>query len=146
MRTYQQTEAMELLRPVQRGETTPTLSPPAGERALLSSGTEDYFTGTYYFNRGMFHNGLAGLTHKTDAHSQFSAYRAHVDEPLIFGPPRASVTNDTNIGNTTTSGEPSKFKFSLVWRNGDPAGCVDSATASNPAPSRVFAYVFAYLW
>jgi len=29
----------------------------------LSSGLEDYFLGTYYFNRGPYANGLAGLTH-----------------------------------------------------------------------------------
>ena len=30
---------------------------------LLSSGLEDYFLGTYYFNRGLYANALAGLTH-----------------------------------------------------------------------------------
>ena len=144
MRTYQQAQAPAEVhhRRRNRGQAgaaaAATLAPPAGERTLLSSGTEDYFLGTYYFNRGMFHSQLAGLTHKTDSHSQFSAYRAHVDEPLIFGPPRSGTNTDADADAAT--------KFSLVWRNGDPGGCVDSETAGAPAPSRVFAYVYAYLW
>ncbi|MBN1443589.1 MAG: DUF2961 domain-containing protein, partial [Planctomycetes bacterium] len=35
----------------------------AGDPLLLSSGLEDYFLGTYYFNRGRYANALAGLTH-----------------------------------------------------------------------------------
>ncbi|MGA2542110.1 MAG: DUF2961 domain-containing protein [Verrucomicrobiota bacterium] len=51
---------------------------------LLSSGLEDYFTGTYYFNRGRFANALAGLTHFDPKTSTFSAYRFHDDDPLFF--------------------------------------------------------------
>ena len=36
-------------------------------KILLSSGTEDYFLGTYYFNRGGYENAVAGMTHKTTA-------------------------------------------------------------------------------
>ena len=51
---------------------------------MLSSGLEDYFLGTYYFNRGQFANGLAGLTHLNPQHSTFSAYRFHDQDPLFF--------------------------------------------------------------
>jgi len=51
---------------------------------LLSSGLEDYFTGTYYFNRGRYANALAGLTHFDARTSTFSAYRFHDDDPLFF--------------------------------------------------------------
>jgi len=51
---------------------------------LLSSGLEDYFLGTYYFNRGRYANGLAGLTHKDDATHSFSAYRFHDEDPVFF--------------------------------------------------------------
>ena len=50
----------------------------------LSSGLEDYFLGTYYFNRGRYANGLAGLTHIDLSKNTFSAYRFHDDDPLFF--------------------------------------------------------------
>merc|ERR1712195_411133 len=98
---------------------------------LLSSGTEDYFLGTYYFNEGPYHNPQAGVTHKAHINSQFAGYRVHIDDPLPF---HAAV------------GE----HFSLVWRNGDSEHCDDQtgspAGPFNPAASRVFAYVLAYEW
>jgi hypothetical protein len=54
------------------------------EPLLLSSGLEDYFLGTYYFNRGRYYTPMAGLTHKDDADHSFSAYRFHDDDPLFF--------------------------------------------------------------
>jgi len=51
---------------------------------LLSSGLEDYFLGTYYFNRGRYANALAGLTHLDTVNNSFSAYRFHDDDPLFF--------------------------------------------------------------
>ena len=56
-------------------------------KILLSSGTEDYFLGTYYFNKGGYENPVAGMTHKVTANctdpslgkqcTTFSAYRMH---------------------------------------------------------------------
>lgn len=54
------------------------------EPLLLSSGLEDYFLGTYYFNRGRYANALAGLTHLDTAKNTFSAYRFHDDDPIFF--------------------------------------------------------------
>ena len=51
---------------------------------FLSSGLEDYFLGTYYFNRGLYHLPQAGLTHKDEATSSFSAYRYHEEDPVVF--------------------------------------------------------------
>ncbi len=51
---------------------------------LLSSGLEDYFLGTYYFNRGRYATALAGLTHFDAAKREFSAYRFHDDDPVFF--------------------------------------------------------------
>jgi hypothetical protein len=50
----------------------------------LSSGLEDYFLGTYYFNRGLYHFAQAGLTHKSADNNSFSAYRFHDEDPLVF--------------------------------------------------------------
>ena len=54
------------------------------EPQYLSSGLEDYFLGTYYFNRGLYHLPQAGLTHRDEANFAFSAYRFHDLDPILF--------------------------------------------------------------
>lgn len=54
------------------------------EPMFVSSGLEDYFLGTYYFNTGRYANRLAGLTHFDTEEREFSAYRFHVDDPIFF--------------------------------------------------------------
>lgn len=56
----------------------------ASEPTLLSSGLEDYFLGTYYFNRGRYATDVAGLTHLDPQAASFSAYRFHDEDPLFF--------------------------------------------------------------
>ncbi len=56
----------------------------AREPMFLSSGLEDYFLGTYYFNRGLYHTPVAGLTHINEADHSFSAYRFHEEDPVFF--------------------------------------------------------------
>ncbi len=51
---------------------------------MLSSGLEDYFLGTYYFDTGRFYADIAGLTHFDRATHSFSAYRFHNDDPIFF--------------------------------------------------------------
>jgi hypothetical protein len=51
---------------------------------MLSSGLEDYFLGTYYFDSGRFHADISGLTHFDQEAGRFSAYRFHDDDPLFF--------------------------------------------------------------
>ena len=95
----------------------------AKEPLLLSSGTEDYFLGTYYFNRGMYHFPIAGLTHKeqaADGTCRFSAYRFHEDDPIIF-----------------------QKGFRLAWRNGEEKGGKPYGT---PQRSRATSYVWLYEW
>jgi hypothetical protein len=53
------------------------------EPLMVSSGLEDYFLGTYYFNRGTYHYPLAGVTHLVPG-SRLSAYRLHEDDPVYF--------------------------------------------------------------
>ena len=92
---------------------------PAGQRRFrISSGTEDYFLGTFYFNRGQYffpHAGVTSLCPPTnpanppsidcapaaDNSSKFAAYRLHVgDDPLLF-----------------------EGGAMQTWRNGDERGC-----------------------
>jgi hypothetical protein len=56
----------------------------AGTPLFLSSGLEDYFLGTYYFNRGRYTTPVAGLTHFDRDKNEFSAYRFHEDDPVFF--------------------------------------------------------------
>lgn len=51
---------------------------------MLSSGLEDYFLGTYYFDTGKFHADIAGLTHFDSKNKSFSAYRFHDEDPVFF--------------------------------------------------------------
>jgi D-arabinan exo alpha-(1,3)/(1,5)-arabinofuranosidase (non-reducing end) len=97
----------------------------ATEPLLLSSGTEDYFLGTYYFNRGMYHLPLAGLTHKSKDPKEtcsFSAYRIHDKDPVLF-----------------------QKGLRLLWRNGE----AKDGKVYGPAPplrSQVTSYVWVYEW
>mmetsp|Transcript_1368 Transcript_1368/g.2702 ORF Transcript_1368/g.2702 Transcript_1368/m.2702 type:complete len:344 (-) Transcript_1368:173-1204(-) len=88
-----------------------------GGEWLLSSGTEDYFLGTFYFDKGQYFFPLAGLTSlcpqpadgaprppsigctaAADGTVFFSAYRVHpTADPLLFDGP-----------------------FAVSWRNGEP--------------------------
>jgi hypothetical protein len=56
----------------------------AREPLMLSSGLEDYFLGTYYFNKGRYATPIAGLTHFNKTDNEFSAYRFHEDDPVFF--------------------------------------------------------------
>ena len=70
--------------------TCPLAAPSqAGDVAmLLSSGTEDYFGGTYYFNKGQYKMGLAGRLTATAAHlSILSRCRLGIHVPFLPHPP-----------------------------------------------------------
>ncbi len=54
------------------------------EPLMASSGLEDYFLGTYYFNLGLYHNPVAGLTNLSKENGTFSAYRFHEEDPIFF--------------------------------------------------------------
>ncbi len=58
---------------------------------LLSSGMEDYFLGTYYFNKGRYYTPVAGLTHFVPDR-EFSGYRFHEADPIFFPPSGMRLT------------------------------------------------------
>ena len=90
------------------------------EPTELSSGLEDYFLGTYYFNRGRYANGLAGLTHFDAKNTAFSAYRFHDEDPVVF-----------------------KTGLRLTCRCGDQA---NGKTVGNPPETRYTTYTWVYQW
>ncbi|QEH34151.1 hypothetical protein OJF2_26860 [Aquisphaera giovannonii] len=96
----------------------------AKEPVWMSSGTEDYFLGTYYFNAGLYHNPVAGLTHcdpdRPGSSYRFSAYRFHEDDPVPF-----------------------QEGLRLVWRNGEE---LDGHRYGDPKPTTLTSYVWTYEW
>jgi hypothetical protein len=91
---------------------------------LLSSGLEDYFLGTYYFNRGLYANSLAGLTHLDRDRQSFSAYRFHDQDPVFF-----------------------QLGFRLTCRCGETEdGSKEGKTVGDPPETRYTTYVWLYQW
>jgi hypothetical protein len=86
---------------------------------FLSSGLEDYFLGTYYFNKGLYHTDAAGLTHLNKELGSFSAYRFHEEDPLFY---------QDGLRLTITCGEQTEVK---TWK---------------PWPTTYTAYVWVYEW
>lgn len=93
------------------------------EPQFLSSGLEDYFLGTYYFNRGMYHLPQAGLTHKNEAEHSFSAYRFHDIDPIVY-----------------SSG------LRLACRCGEKRKEQVFGTTGHPLATTYTTYVWAYAW
>lgn len=93
------------------------------EPQYLSSGLEDYFLGTYYFNRGLYHFGQAGLTHKDEADSSFSAYRFHDIDPIFFSE-----------------------GMRLACRCGEERGGKVFGRTGKPMPTTYTTYVWTYEW
>lgn len=92
---------------------------------MLSSGLEDYFLGTYYFDTGKFHADIAGLTHIDKKEGRFSAYRFHDDDPIFF---------QDGLRLTCRCGE---------TEHGDTDSDVGYL---NPQPTRFTAYTWVYEW
>jgi len=92
---------------------------------MLSSGLEDYFLGTYYFDTGKYHADISGLTHFDRDKSRFSAYRFHDADPVFF-----------------TDG------LRLTCRNGETAhGTVKGPVAYKKPPRTCYTtYVWVYRW
>jgi len=98
-------------------------APDGNVRNLYSSGTEDWFLGTYYFNKGMYANPVAGMTDMDEAAKTFSAYRIHDADPLYF---------EDGLG--------------LTWRNSDPEECLLDQTRSGASAVTASSFAFAYEW
>ena len=96
----------------------------SAEPTMLSSGFEDYFLGTYYFQRGRYTNELAGLTHLDEPTQSVCAYRFHDDDPIFF-----------------SNG------FRLTCRCGETVdGSRHGPIAGNPPPTRYRTCAWIYRW
>jgi hypothetical protein len=90
---------------------------------LLSSGLEDYFLGTYYFNRGRYHLHQAGLTHRNHENHSFSAYRFHDADPIFYA-----------------------NGLRLTCRCGEERGDLTFGTTGHPQPTTYTTYAWTYGW
>lgn len=94
----------------------------SGSPLILSSGMEDYFLGTYYFNRGKYYTPVAGLTHLVP-NQEFSAYRFHETDPVFF-----------------------KHGLRLTIRAGEQMDGKMFGPKSGPAETIYTTYVWSYEW
>ena len=94
------------------------------EPLMISSGLEDYFLGTYYFQRGKYYTPVAGLTHFEEKDYSFSAYRFHDDDPIFF-----------------------RKGIRLTCRCGEKAGHkVFGGEPGDPKPTTYTTYTWVYEW
>ncbi len=104
------------------------------EPVLLSSGLEDYFLGTYYFNRGRYANNLAGLTHLDVKNRTFSAYRFHDQDPVFFNSGlrltcRCGETEDGSKHGETVGDPPETEYTTYTWVYQWPSAATPSPNA-----------------
>ena len=91
------------------------------EPVMLSSGLEDYFLGTYYFDTGKYYADIAGLTHFDKSKAEVSAYRFHDEDPIFFSDGfrmtcRCGETEHGRLGETTAYCGPVKTTYTTyVW-------------------------------
>ncbi len=52
--------------------------------SIIGTGTEDYFQGGWFWNKGAFHAPYHGLTVMDEVNSRYSAYRLHIPDPIPF--------------------------------------------------------------
>ena len=52
--------------------------------SIIGTGTEDYFQGGWFWNKGAFHAPYHGLTVMDETNSRYSAYRLHIPDPVPF--------------------------------------------------------------
>ena len=91
-----------------------------GKAELLSSGLEDFFLGTYYFDSGRFLGYKCGQTwlKREDGKVQLSAYRQFPDNPLCFNHP-VSITVRNGEQNQIDSDSPQNDDIYIARGNAD---------------------------
>ena len=85
------------------------------EPLLLASGLEDYFLGTYYFNKGKYYTDVAGLTHINAEAGSFSAYRFHEDDHVFYNEGlRLTLRCGEQTERQTWKAKPTKYT-AYIW-------------------------------
>lgn len=91
---------------------------------MVSSGLEDYFLGTYYFDTGHYYADIAGLTHFDKGKNEFAGYRFHDADPIFF-----------------------QDGFRLTCRVGETFnGTLEGKPFKDPQPTQYTTYTWVYQW
>jgi hypothetical protein len=86
------------------------------EPLMLSSGLEDYFLGTGYFNKGPYITPVAGVTHFNPTEKEISAYRFHDVDPVFFQSGlRLTCRCGEEIGDKVFHDPPATRYTTYVW-------------------------------
>ncbi|MFZ0390632.1 MAG: glycoside hydrolase family 172 protein [Calditrichia bacterium] len=83
--------------------------------SVYGTGTEDYFTGGWYFNRGEFAGPYHGLILKDDSLARIAAYRFHVGDVIPF---RKSLRFTIEHGHGNT--EAADYSSTAYWYQKEP--------------------------
>ena len=108
---------------------------PSSPAWLISSGTEDYFLGTFYFDKGQYFLPLAGVTALCPEPSD----GAPRPRPPAFGcEPAAGVR--FSAYRVHGSADPLTFEqgFAVTWRNGEPGHGGQAAAVNASALALVY--------
>ena len=103
-------------------------SPNGEARFRISSGTEDYFLGTFYFNKGQYFFPEAGVT-------SLCPPTVQTNPPSIACTPPKTNTSKFAAYRLHVAGDPLLFEGGAVqtWRNGDVRGCPWPSGPTPPA-------------
>lgn len=86
-----------------------------GAPALVSSGTEDFFLGSFYYDQGPFQTDAVGMTVKDDERFAGTFYRLFLDDPVVF-----------------------RHSLRVAWQNGQ------EGQGTNPGTVRLWSNVWYY--
>ena len=132
---------------------TPNTGPydgPTGAASLfpgtvLSTGTEDYYSSSFYFHAGKFAFHDTGVTHlcatnypphppcADTSHSQWSAYRVHDDDLLLFSGGAQLIMRNGDASCSTPYGNAKCYNLQMT-------------SDMPPGPSLVSTYAWVYLF
>ncbi|MCX6250001.1 MAG: DUF2961 domain-containing protein [Bacteroidetes bacterium] len=83
--------------------------------SIQGTGTEDYFSGGDYFNKGEFTGPYNGLILKDDSLGRIAAYRFHIPDPIPF---RKSI--NFSIGHGRGNNEVADYSSTVYWYQTEP--------------------------
>jgi len=87
----------------------------AAEPVMTGTGTEDYFTGGWYFNEGTFAGPWHGLIIKDEDLARIAAYRYHIGDAISF---RRSLRFEIEHGHANT--ELGDYSSTAYWYQREP--------------------------
>ncbi|MEJ2636001.1 MAG: DUF2961 domain-containing protein [Calditrichia bacterium] len=83
--------------------------------SVYGTGTEDYFTGGWYFNKGEFNGPVHGLIIKDDSLARIAVYRFHVGDAIPF---KKSIKFTIEHGHANT--ENADYSSTAYWYQMEP--------------------------